>query len=115
MIKRVCPLCGKEHYSAVEQDDWTCDNCGHNLTPEMNIRKTDDLIKTATELGKKIPAVAVNVEIPLLDDFKKDISEFREELEKTINELGDLLDRFNTKYGGLLKFSAEMDFKVEEV
>ena len=36
MIKRVCPLCGRIWYSAAEQDDWTCDSCGHNLTPEMN-------------------------------------------------------------------------------
>lgn len=36
MIKRVCPLCGRIWYSAAEQDDWTCDTCGHNLTPEMN-------------------------------------------------------------------------------
>ena len=36
MIKRVCPLCGRIWYSAAEQDEWTCDSCGHNLTPEMN-------------------------------------------------------------------------------
>lgn len=36
MIKRLCPLCGRTWYSAAEQDDWTCDSCGHNLTPEMN-------------------------------------------------------------------------------
>ena len=67
------------------------------------------------EIGKKIPGVAVDVEIPLLDEFKKDLPKFREELEKTIDELGDLLDRFNTKYGELFKLSVEMDFKVEEV
>ncbi len=36
VIKRKCPLCGKEHFSAVEQDVWNCDNCGYNLTPGMN-------------------------------------------------------------------------------
>ena len=36
MIKRVCPLCGRIWYSAAEHEDWTCDSCGHNLTPEMN-------------------------------------------------------------------------------
>jgi len=36
VIKRMCPLCGKEHFSAVEQDVWNCDNCGYNLTPGMN-------------------------------------------------------------------------------
>ncbi|WP_367357679.1 hypothetical protein [Mesotoga sp.] len=39
----------------------------------------------------------------------------QERLEKTLDELGDLLDSFNTKYGELLKLSVEMDFKVEEV
>jgi hypothetical protein len=67
------------------------------------------------EIGKKIPGVAVDVEVPLLHDFTEDISKFREGLEKTIDELGDLLDRFNKKYGELLKLSVEMDFKVEEV
>ena len=36
MIKRVCPLCGRVWYSAAEDENWTCDSCGHNLTPEMN-------------------------------------------------------------------------------
>ena len=36
MIKRVCPLCGRIWYSAAEDENWTCDTCGHNLTPEMN-------------------------------------------------------------------------------
>ena len=36
MIKRVCPLCGRIWYSAAEDENWTCDSCGHNLTPEMN-------------------------------------------------------------------------------
>lgn len=67
------------------------------------------------EIGKKIPGVAVDVEIPLLDEFKKDIPEFREELEKRVDELGDLLHGFNTKYGEFFKLSVEMDFKVEEV
>lgn len=67
------------------------------------------------EIGKKIPAVPVNVEVPLLHDFTEDISKFREGLEKTLDELGDLLDSFNTKYGELLKLSVEMNFKVEEV
>jgi len=36
MIKRLCPLCGRTWYSAAEDENWTCDTCGHNLTPEMN-------------------------------------------------------------------------------
>ena len=36
MIKRLCPLCGRTWYSAAEDENWTCDSCGHNLTPEMN-------------------------------------------------------------------------------
>jgi len=36
VIKRKCPLCGKEHFSAVEQEPWNCNNCGYYLTPEMN-------------------------------------------------------------------------------
>ncbi|MFA6977531.1 MAG: hypothetical protein WC194_12545 [Mesotoga sp.] len=67
------------------------------------------------EIGKKIPGVAVDVEIPLIDEFKKDIPEFREELEKRVDELGNLLHGFNTKYGELFKLSVEMNFKVEEV
>jgi len=54
MIKRVCPLCGKEHYSAVEQDDWPCDNCGHNLTPEMNARKADKIFGPEEKSRKSI-------------------------------------------------------------
>lgn len=69
----------------------------------------------AAELGKEIPAIAVDAEVPLLDEFKKDLPRFREELEKTIDDLGDVLSDFNAKYGKHFKVSVELDFKVEEV
>jgi hypothetical protein len=36
MIKRTCPQCGAEWFSAVSQDDWTCDTCGAQLGAELN-------------------------------------------------------------------------------
>ena len=36
MVKRVCPYCGREWYSAYEQGDWYCTNCHMKLGPELN-------------------------------------------------------------------------------
>lgn len=34
-IKRKCPKCGKECYSAAKEIDWVCE-CGEVLKPELN-------------------------------------------------------------------------------
>jgi len=58
------------------------------------------------------------IEGPLLDEFKKDIPGFEEELEDIASdfliELGDLLDRFNNKYGAFLKLEADVNFSIKE-
>jgi ribosomal protein L37AE/L43A len=36
MVKRTCQKCGKEWFSAYEQGEWKCENCGEVLKPELN-------------------------------------------------------------------------------
>jgi len=36
MVKRTCPTCGNEWFSAYEQGEWKCENCGEVLKPELN-------------------------------------------------------------------------------
>ena len=36
MIKRVCPVCNSEWYSANSVSDWVCAACGETLTKEQN-------------------------------------------------------------------------------
>ncbi|WP_414674585.1 hypothetical protein [Mesotoga sp. UBA5847] len=36
MVRRICPNCGKGQFSSVEQEDWTCSNCGARIPKELN-------------------------------------------------------------------------------
>jgi hypothetical protein len=58
------------------------------------------------------------IEGPLLDEFKKDIFAFKEELEDIaldfLDDLGNLLDQFNNKYGKFLKLEAAVNFSVKK-
>lgn len=67
------------------------------------------------EIGKKIPAVAVNVEMPILDGLNEDLQGFREELEKIAGELRELLDGFNGKREMFPNLQAEITFSIKEV
>jgi len=42
MVRRICPNCGKEQFSSVEQEDWTCSSCGAEIPKELNEVKTDE-------------------------------------------------------------------------
>ena len=66
------------------------------------------------EIGKKIPAVAVNIEVPLLDEFKKALPELRVELEKLTDQFNELFGRFNERFGEIVRLKAELNLSVEE-
>lgn len=66
------------------------------------------------EVGKKIPAVAVNVKMPLLDEFKKALPELRVELEKLTDQFNELFGRFNERFGEIVKLKAELNLSIEE-
>jgi tRNA(Ile2) C34 agmatinyltransferase TiaS len=36
MVKRICPQCGKEWYSADEGNAWCCVDCGGYIGVELN-------------------------------------------------------------------------------
>lgn len=67
------------------------------------------------EIGKKIPAVAVNVDIPMFDVTRKDLRKFREGLGKIVDELGELVKGLNCKCGAFQELQAEVSLSVKEV